>query len=158
MKADLFASDFSQATVITMFLLPDINLKLRPKILDMKPGTRIVSNTFTMGDWAADETATVTDDCISYCTALLWIVPAKVAGTWQLPLGELTLKQDFQIISGTLASGGNPTQITNAKLRGDEISFTAGGAQYTGRVNGNAMEGTVKGGSDSKWHATRGGN
>ena len=158
MKADLFASDFSQATVITMFLLPDINLKLRPKILDMKPGTRIVSNTFTMGDWAADETATVTDDCISYCTALLWIVPAKVAGTWQLPSGELTLKQDFQIISGTLASGGNPTQITNAKLRGDEISFTAGGAQYTGRVNGNAMEGTVKGGSDSKWHATRGGN
>src|SRR5207244_1077782 len=123
MKADLFASDFSQATVITMFLLPDINLKLRPKILDMKPGTRIVSNTFTMGDWEADETATVTDDCISYCTALLWIVPAKVAGTWQLPQGELTLKQDFQMISGTLASGGDPTPITNAKLRGDEISF-----------------------------------
>jgi hypothetical protein len=157
MKADLFASDFSQATVITMFLLPDINLKLRPKILDMKPGTRIVSNTFTMGDWAADETATVTDDCISYCTALLWIVPAKVAGTWQLPSGELTLKQDFQIISGTLASGGNPTQITNAKLRGDEISFTAGGAQYTGHVNGNVIEGTVKGDSDGKWRATRAG-
>jgi hypothetical protein len=157
MKADLFASDFSQATVITMFLLPDINLKLRPKILDMKPGTRVVSNTFTMGDWAADETATVTDDCISYCTALLWIVPAKVAGTWQLPGGELTLKQDFQIISGTLTSGSNPMQITNAKLRGDEISFTAGGAQYTGHVNGNVMEGTVKGGSDGKWRATRAG-
>ena len=155
MKADLFASDFSQATVITMFLLPDINLKLRPKILDMKPGTRIVSNTFTMGDWAADETATVTDDCISYCTALLWIVPAKVAGTWQLPQGELTLKQDFQIISGTLTANGNPTPLTNAKLRGDEISFTAGGAQYTGHVSGNAMEGTVKGGGESKWRATR---
>jgi len=155
MKADLFASDFSQATVITMFLLPDINLKLRPKILDMKPGTRIVSNTFTMGDWEADETATVTDDCISYCTALLWIVPAKVAGTWQLPQGELTLKQDFQMISGTLASGGDPTPITNGNLRGDEISFTAGGAQYTGHVNGNDMEGTVKGGSDGKWRATR---
>jgi hypothetical protein len=155
MKADLFASDFSQATVITMFLLPDINLKLRPKILDMKPGTRIVSNTFTMGDWAADETATITDDCMSYCTALLWIVPAKVAGTWQLPQGELTLKQDFQIISGTLTSDGNPTPITNAKLRGDEISFTAGGAQYTGHVNGNVIEGTVKGGSDGKWRATR---
>ena len=157
MKADLFASDFSQATVITMFLLPDINLKLRPKILDMKPGTRIVSNTFTMGDWAADETATVTDDCISYCTALLWIVPAKVTGTWQLPQGDLTLKQDFQIISGTLTSGGNPTPITNAKLRGDEISFTASGAQYTGHVNGNVIEGTVKGGSDGKWRATRAG-
>ena len=155
MKADLFASDFSHATVITMFLLPDINLKLRPKILDMKPGTRIVSNTFTMGDWEADETATVTDDCISYCTALLWIVPAKVAGTWQLPQGELTLKQDFQMISGTLASGGNPTLITNAKLTGDQISFTAGGAQYTGHVNGNSMEGIVKGGSDGKWRAIR---
>ncbi len=68
-KADLFESDFSQATVISMFLLPDINLKLRPKILDLKPGTRIVSNTFTMGEWAADETATVNEDCISYCTA-----------------------------------------------------------------------------------------
>jgi hypothetical protein len=108
-----------------------------------------------MGDWAADETATVTDDCISYCTALLWIVPAKVAGTWQLPQGELTLSQDFQIISGTLASGGNPTLITNAKLTGDQISFTAGGAQYMGHVTGNAMEGTVKGGSEGKWHATR---
>lgn len=157
-KADLFESDFSQATVITMFLLPDINLKLRPKILDLKPGTRIASNTFTMGDWAADETSTVNGDCISYCTALLWIVPAKVAGTWHLAEGELSLKQTFQIISGTLKSGNVLTPITNARLRGDQISFTAGKAQYTGRVNGNAMEGTVKDGSDSKWRATREGN
>ena len=154
-KADLFESDFSQATVITMFLLPDINLKLRPKILDLKPGTRIASNTFTMGDWAADETATVNEDCLSYCTALLWIVPAKVAGTWHLPQGDLTLKQTFQIISGTLKSGNRVTPITNGKLRGDQISFTADNAQYTGRVNGNAMEGTIKGGSDSQWRATR---
>src|SRR5919106_1025306 len=76
-KADLFETDFSNATVITMFLLPEINLKLRPKILELKPGTRIVSNTFTMAEWAADETATVTEDCTSWCTALLWIVPAK---------------------------------------------------------------------------------
>ncbi|HYA30368.1 MAG TPA: class I SAM-dependent methyltransferase, partial [Acidobacteriota bacterium] len=75
-KADLFESDFSQATVITMFLLPDINLKLRPKILTLKPGTRIVSNSFTMGDWSADDTVNVKDNCISYCTAYLWIVPA----------------------------------------------------------------------------------
>jgi SAM-dependent methyltransferase len=158
MKADLFESDFSQATVISMFLLPDINLKLRPKILDLKPGTRIVSNTFTMAEWQADETATVNEDCISYCLALLWIVPAKVGGTWQLPQGELTLKQTFQMISGTLKSGNVSTPITNGRLRGDQISFTAGGAQYTGRVNGNAMEGTVKGGNESKWRATRGGN
>ena len=156
-KADLFESDFSQATVITMFLLPDINLKLRPKILDLKPGTRIVSNTFTMGEWTADETATVNEDCQSYCTALLWIVPAKVAGTWQLPQGELALKQTFQMISGTIRSGNVSTPITNGRLRADQISFTAGGAQYTGRVNGNVLEGNVKGGSDPKWRATRAG-
>jgi SAM-dependent methyltransferase len=154
-KADLFASDFSQATVVTMFLLPDINLKLRPKILDMKPGTRIVSNTFTMGEWAPDETATVSEDCLSYCTALLWIVPAKVGGTWQLPQGELALNQNFQTISGTLKSGSNIVQITNGRLRGDQIAFSAGGAQYAGRVNGDAMEGTIKGGSDGTWRATR---
>ncbi|HEY6364136.1 MAG TPA: class I SAM-dependent methyltransferase [Candidatus Binatia bacterium] len=156
-KADLFESDFSQATVITMFLLPDINLKLRPKILDLKPGTRIASNTFTMGEWTADETATVNEDCQSYCTALLWIVPAKVAGTWQLPQGELALKQTFQMISGTIRSGNVSTPLTNGRLRGDQISFTAGGVQYTGRVNGNVMEGNVKGGADSKWRATRAG-
>src|SRR5574341_2462609 len=80
-KADLFETNFSRATVITMFLLPEINLKLRPKILDLKPGTRIVSNTFTMGEWTADETATVDEKsgCSHYCTAHLWIVPAKIA-------------------------------------------------------------------------------
>src|SRR3970282_913174 len=103
MKADLFESDFSKATVITMFLLPDINLKLRPKILGLKPGTRIVSNTFTMGEWQADETATVQSGCDgSWCTALLWIVPAEVGGTYKVPQGELTLKQQFQMLSGTL--------------------------------------------------------
>jgi 2-polyprenyl-3-methyl-5-hydroxy-6-metoxy-1,4-benzoquinol methylase len=156
-KADLFESDLSQATVITLFLLPDINVKLRPKILDLKPGTRILSNTFTMGEWTADETATVNEDCQSYCTALLWIVPAKVAGTWQLPQGTLTLKQTFQMISGTIRSGNVSTPITNGRLRGDQISFSAGGAQYTGTVNGNVIEGNVKGGADSKWRATRAG-
>jgi SAM-dependent methyltransferase len=155
-KADLFESDFSQATVITMFLLPDINLKLRPKILDLKPGTRIVSNTFTMGDWQADETASVTESCSNWCTALLWIVPAKVGGNWRLPQGELALTQTYQEISGTLRAGGNTTNITNGKMRGDEISFTAGGAQYTGRVTGNAMSGTIRSqGSSSNWTATR---
>jgi SAM-dependent methyltransferase len=140
-KADLFESDFSQATVITMFLLPDINLRLRPKILDLKPGIRIVSNSFTMGDWKADDTVTVTDDCASYCTAYLWIVPAKVEGKWQLPQGELTLNQTYQMISGTLKNGSNVVQIANGKLNGNEVTFNAGGSLYTGRVNGNAMEG-----------------
>jgi len=113
-NADLFETDLSKATVITMFLLPQINMKLRPKILDLKPGTRIVSNTFTMEDWEPDETSTVGDGCESWCTALLWIVPAKVQGTWTLPQGELTLTQGFQKISGTLKSGTTATPIAKA--------------------------------------------
>src|SRR5207302_9932659 len=90
-KADLFETDFSQASVITMFLLPGINLKLRPKILGLKPGTRIVSNTFTMGEWQPDDKQTVDAGCDgSWCTALLWIVPARVAGSYKAPQGELT--------------------------------------------------------------------
>src|SRR5688572_21722393 len=140
MKADLFQSDFSKATVITMFLLPDINLKLRPKILDLKPGTRIVSNTFTMGEWEADETATVDAGCNgSWCTALLWIVPAKVAGTHKLPEGELTLKQSFQKLSGTLTANGKTVPV-EGKVRGEEVVFTAGGREYRAKANGKRLE------------------
>jgi SAM-dependent methyltransferase len=153
-KADLFESDFSQAQVITMFLLPDINLKLRPKILDLKPGTRIVSNSFTMGDWKADETATVKDGCASYCTAYLWIVPAKVDGTWKLPQGEIALKQTYQTLSGSIRSGATTTPITDAKVNGERISFTAGRVKYSGRVSGNSMDGES---SNGKWTATRAG-
>jgi SAM-dependent methyltransferase len=152
-KADLFESDFSQAQVITMFLLSSINMKLRPKILDLKPGTRIVSNTFDMGEWKPDETARA-DGCSTYCTAYLWVVPAKVDGTWKLPNGELTLKQTFQMISGTLKSG-NVIAPVNGKLDGEQITFTAGEGQYSGRVNGNSMEGSLK--SGGKWSAARSG-
>jgi SAM-dependent methyltransferase len=150
-KADLFESDFSQAQVITMFLLSSINLKLRPKILELKPGTRIVSNTFDMADWKPDETAKISN-CSSWCTAHLWIVPANVGGIWKTSQGELTLKQTFQIISGTLKNGSVVTQVTG-KLNGDEISFSAGEAQYAGQVSGNSIEGTLK--SGGKWSATR---
>jgi precorrin-6B methylase 2 len=149
MKADLFETDLSKAQVITMFLLPSINMKLRPIILNLKPGTRIVSNTFTMEDWAADETQSVAEGCSSWCTALLWIVPAKVEGSWRMPQGELKLLQQFQMISGTLA--GEP--ITEATLRGDHISFKAGGATYDGTVNGTTMKGTGAGGA--AWSATK---
>jgi precorrin-6B methylase 2 len=159
MKADLFETDLSQATVITMFLLPQINLKLRPKILDLKPGTRIVSNTFTMEDWQPDETATVSEGCDNWCTALLWIVPAKVEGTWRLRQGELVLTQQFQMVSGTLASGGHTTSIAGGRLHGDQISFTAGDASYTGRVNGATISGKVtSGGATTDWTATRAGS
>jgi len=149
-KADLFESDFSQAQVITMFLLSSINLKLRPKILDLKPGTRIVSNTFDMADWKPDETASL-PGCNSWCTAHLWIVPAKVEGTWKVAQGELTFKQTFQNISGTLKNGNAEMALTG-KLNGEQISFNAGGTQYTGRVSGNAIEGTAGG---NKWSAAR---
>jgi hypothetical protein len=152
-KADLFESDLSQATVITMFLLPDINLRLRPKILDLKPGTRIVSNTFTMGEWAPDLTETVGGECETWCTALFWLVPAKVDGAWQLPQGMLNLRQQFQAISGTMSSGTTTAPITAATLQGDQISFSAGGVQYTGRVNNNSMQGTTSAGAS--WSATR---
>ncbi len=155
-KADLFQTDLSQATVITMFLLPQINLDLRPKILDLKPGTRIVSNTFTMGEWEEDGRDTVTADCGSWCTALLWIVPAKVGGTWKSAQGDLTLTQTFQKLSGTLKSSTGTTPITTGKMAGDQISFTAGTARYTGRVNGNAIDGTVTtGAGGSPWRASR---
>ena len=144
-KADLFETDFSKATVITMFLLPDINLKLRPKILNLKPGTRIVSNTFTMGDWKADDTADLgaggNGNCNeSWCTALLWIVPAKVGGTHKLPQGELTLKQEYQMLTGSFRTGGKTLAISDGRVRGEEISFKAGGKDYRGRVNNGKLE------------------
>jgi len=156
-KADLFETDLSQATLITLFLLPDINLRLRPKILDLKPGTRIVSNSFTMGEWQHDNSvqATEGEGCQSYCTAYLWIVPAKVGGSWKLADGELTLKQSFQMITGTLKAGGKDVAV-KGRLNGDRISFSAGGAQYSGTVSGDGIKGTVKaGGGASEWSATR---
>ena len=158
-KADLFQMNFSDATVITLFLLPDLNIKLRPRILDLRPGTRIVSNSFNMGEWKPDQTARVTEKegCETYCTAHFRIVPAKVDGIWKLPQGELKLKQEFQMISGTLRTGERLTPITNGRLRGDAISFESGGAKYTGRVVGDAIEGVVSsGGASRTWSAARG--
>src|SRR6185436_12837061 len=154
-KADLFETDFSKATVVTMFLLPSINMQLRPKILNLKPGTRIVSNAFDMEDWDADETATI-PNCTQWCRAMLWIVPAKVEGSWRLPQGDLALTQKFQVISGSLTSGGSATPIANGKLRGDQITFEAGGSRYSGRVNGDTIQGTIAaGGNSTNFQASR---
>ena len=158
-QGDLFETDFSQATVITMFLLPEINLRLRPKLLDLKPGTRIVSNSFSMEDWKADQTVAVTsqEGCDNtFCEAYFWIVPAKVEGRWKLPQAEIWLSQNFQMLSGTLKSGDQVLAITKGRLSGDVISFAIGDAQYTGRVSGNTMEGTYKsGGKTAPWQAGR---
>jgi precorrin-6B methylase 2 len=152
MQADLFESGdvYTKADVITMFLLPSINLKLRPTILTMKPGTRVVSNTFTMDDWEADESETISD-CSAWCTALLWIVPARVEGSWQLGNDTLALAQSFQMLSGSLGS----TKISNGRLRGNEITFSVGSTRYSGKVTGTTMSGTITGGRGGTWSATR---
>jgi hypothetical protein len=153
MRADLFATDFSKATVVTMFLLPSINIKLRPKILDMRPGTRVVSNSFDMGDWRPEQTIETHDECTSYCRAHLWIVPAKVEGTWKLPNGDLRLEQTYQMLHGSLRSGNSTMEITDGKVIGSTISFVAGDSRYVGRVNGKTIEGISQ--TSVGWRASR---
>lgn len=157
MQGDLFESDFSKATVITMFLLPDINLRLRPILLDMKPGTRIVTNTFTMQEWQHDDMARTDDENTSWNTAYLWIVPAKVEGRWRLQgENQLVFLQEFQMLTGEMATKSGKEQITEGKLRGNEITFTVGDAVYKGVVKDNTMEGTfTKAGKTSEWKAVR---
>jgi SAM-dependent methyltransferase len=162
-QGDIFQTDFSRATVLTLYLLPNLNLKLRPTILNMKPGTRVVSHAFTMGDWQPDEIATVDGR-----TAYLWIVPAKVEGTWRWGSArsyELVLRQHFQLIEGLASVDGRMAQLRNARLEGDKISFSViefanTGTQqrdFVGRVKGETIEGVVKlpGGGEEKWVAAR---
>ena len=147
-RGDIFETDFSKATVLTLYLLPSLNLKLRPIILNMKPGTRVVSHAFTMGDWPADQSETVEGR-----TAYLWIVPAKVDGNWRMEGGgDLALKQTFQKVEGS--SSGKA--LSNAALSGDAISFSVEGREYSGRLTGERIEGTVKvSGKDARWSAVR---
>jgi SAM-dependent methyltransferase len=153
-NADLFTVDLSKATVITMYLLSSLNMRLRPAILSLKPGIRVVSHTFTMEDWKPDQSVDLQSGM-----AYFWIVPAKVDGSWTWPsnpgVAELKLRQSFQMISGTLTARGKDLQLTNAKLEGSNISFTAGNQQYSGTVNGKMIEGSVKtNGQEQKWSAT----
>lgn len=153
---DLFEKDFSSATVLTMYLLQSINLDLRPIILDtMKPGSRVVSHVFDMGDWAPDRyewTGTV--------GVYLWIVPARVAGRWQLQApdgGRLTLSlaQRYQRFDGYAEIAAERLPLTQASLRGDEIRFALGAANYVGKVDGDTMHGLVTPGAVVGWNATR---
>ena len=132
-RGDIFATDFSDATVVTTFLLPSMNFRLRATFLAMKPGTRIVANTFGIGDWEPEDRITI-DPCERWCEGMLWIVPARVGGTWRTPHGDLVVTQKFQKFSGTL--GGQPVE---GRLRGTVISFTAGTVAYHGRVDGAMM-------------------
>jgi len=139
---DLFEADLSGADIITMFLLPSINEQLKPSLLKLQPGTRIVSNTFTMGDWEADQRLTVTENCQNYCTALLWVIPARVEGDWRLGDKTLRLTQQYQMLSGTLGQ----TALSEARMNGDTISFVADGVRYVGTVNNGRMTGRIDGG------------
>jgi SAM-dependent methyltransferase len=156
-NADIFQSDFSQATVITLFLLPQLNVKLRPTILRMKPGTRVVSNSFDMGDWQPDRTEQAPSGCQSFCRAHLWIVPAQVDGAWRLGESELKIDQKYQTFTGKLVTGNVVALIAKGRLDGDRIVFTAAGTEYVGRMTGGVMEGTAKssGGAATQWRATR---
>jgi hypothetical protein len=160
-KADIFESDFSQASVISMYLLPGLNLKLRPKLLDMKPGTRIVSHQFNMDDWQPDEVTNIEGR-----RAYFWLVPAKVAGTWRLVSGgevlDVTLEQKYQMLEGTVKLGTINAGLRDAKLHGDRIDFAfvdQGGVRrdFSGRVSGNTLEGTMKleTGPESRWTGTK---
>jgi SAM-dependent methyltransferase len=154
-QGDMYEADISKATVLALFLLPENLSRLTPKFLGMTPGSRIVANGFQIPGWEAEDTQRTDGDCGNWCTAYLYIVPAKVAGTWRLPQGVLELQQDFQMITGALTTKGNRTPIEQGRLYGEEISFTAAGTQYTGRVKGDAMSGTVKGNGAGRWSASR---
>ncbi len=147
--ADLFETDLSQADVITMFLLSTINEKLRPKLLQLEPGTRIVSNTFRMGDWEPDASETITEACQTYCNALLWIVPAKVDGKWDVGGQTLRLEQQYQMLTGKLGA----REISDARMDGRKISFSVDGVRYTGEVNGSTIRGSAAG--KGEWSARR---
>jgi hypothetical protein len=164
-NGDIFQTDFSNATVVTLYLLPSLNLKLRPTILKMKPGTRVVSHAFSMDDWQPDQTENVEGR-----TAYLWIVPALVEGTWRWngsgsgpKAYQVRLRQQYQKVEGDATLDGKPAQLRDVKLSGDQISFTVLDASgfrrdFSGRVAGNAMQGGMKamdGSGEAKWSATR---
>jgi SAM-dependent methyltransferase len=158
LQADLFGTDLSKATVITMFLLPEINLKLRPKLLELKPGTRIVSNTFNMAEWEADIEATTEENWNSWNTAYLWIVPAKAGGKWKLGNGELNLTQEFQFVRGTLNSGGKSYDVLDGRVNGDSISFKINNDKYSGAIQEKIIKGISRNDSEGRkwdWTATR---
>jgi SAM-dependent methyltransferase len=147
-NGDIFVEDFSKATVVTMYLLPDLNLKIRPTILKMAPGTRIVTNSFNMGDWEPDETMSY-----QHAQGYFWVVPAQIEGDWLMtgldggPM-RMSMNQSFQNIGGILTRGGQNHALLGARLRGDEVKFQFITQDrkvhaFSGRVEGRRITGTV---------------
>ena len=177
-ERNLFITDISRATVLTMYLFPQVIMELRPRLIaELKPGTRVVSHEFDMGKWRQDERATVPVPDKPYgppsSEVFLWYVPANAAGTWQWRIDaggapvtyEVALEQTFQMLSGKPVVGGKPARIENGRMRGEEIRFTLlaeiGGREvrheFTGRAAGDAISGKAKldGAGEVGWNAVR---
>jgi SAM-dependent methyltransferase len=170
-RQDLFKFDISQATVLTMYLLPSVNMKLRSRLLrELKAGTRIVSHDFDMEDWQPDQKSTVRKN------VFLWIVPAQAGGRWRttvaLPAGsrgyDIEIRQKFQEIDGLARYEKKVAGLWNPVLRGDRISFVIvddsgpvdSNLYFEGRVTGDSMEGTIRRGVGKDetripWRASR---
>jgi hypothetical protein len=144
-QGDMYQADFSKATVMALFLLPTNLTVLREKIFNLQPGTRVVLNTFTIPEWEVDEQTAVENCTGSWCTVYLNIVPAKIAGTWRAQNGtELTLTQSYQMVTGTGRTADGQTVTVSGRLRGNDLTLTSAKQEFTGRVKGNAIEGTQK--------------
>jgi len=155
-QGDMFEADVSQASVLVLFLIPENLVRLEPKFRNLTPGTRIVSNYYQIPGWEPAASDTVRGDCETWCQAWLYIVPARVEGTWRLHAGELVLAQEFDSLSGTLTTPtGGRLAIVNGRVAADRIRFLVGLDEYEGRIRGERMEGTVSGASSGAWAATR---
>ncbi len=153
-QGDMFEADISQATVLILFLIPDNLRRLDARFRALRPGTRLVSNTYEIGGWYGEETGR-TEPCLTWCVATLYIVPASVDGVWRLADAELTLEQDLQVVFGTYETAGISVRIEGGRLHGNDIRFTVNDVVYEGRVNGDTMEGLAKGRATHAWKATR---
>lgn len=149
-QGDMFEADFSKATVLVLFLLPDNLKRLQPKILALKPGTRIVANTFGFSGWEPETTTRMEEGCRAWCEAMLYVVPANVNGSWRIGDDTLELHQEFLNVKGTLTSNGQTRTIENGTVKVSEITFAIEGATYTGKIQGNSITGIVKAGGQER--------
>jgi SAM-dependent methyltransferase len=154
-RGDMYEADISQATALVLFLLP-VNLeKLAPKFLELPAGTRIINNGYKIPGWEEVETGHIDGQCITWCTAYLYLVPAKVAGKWRLPAGEVQFEQKFQELTGTLMRKDGRAVALQGSVVGDRIRFSAGLDSYEGRVRGKQMTGNASGAVSGYWKAAR---
>ena len=154
-RGDMFEADFSKATVLALFLLPANLDKLRDKFLELPAGTRIVNNGYKIHGWEEAEVGHSDGFCTTWCTAYLYIVPARVAGAWRLPAGEIRFDQDFQTLSGTLRTKDGRSLPVQGSVLGERVRFSVGLDVYTGRVRGQEMSGEANGSVSGYWKAAK---